>query len=261
MAVESPQSFVTRQECDKIAFQNGFRRSHGETDGWRRYGSTTAQGSIWLAAEGNGNWLLAIDHAGVLGEIGLEMSDSVGPGLARFRFASLTPIYAVMPRLYELAVSLPDAPLQEFLHRTSEMPRTTEAERLVVQRVGQDIFRDRLITYWQGCCPLTGISDHALLRASHIKPWKDCESDEDRLDVHNGLLLSALWDAAFDRGLVTFDDGGHPQFSTQLSETAATELRWHAPIRLTDKHRARLEWHRSEVFEKDTAVAGTLTID
>jgi predicted restriction endonuclease len=89
-----------------------------------------------------------------------------------------------------------------------------------------------------------------LLRASHIKPWKDCESDEDRLDVHNGLLLSALWDAAFDRGLVTFDDGGHPQFSTQLSETAATELRWQAPIRLTDKHRAHLEWHRSEVFEK-----------
>ncbi|MAO00969.1 HNH endonuclease [uncultured Roseovarius sp.] len=254
--VENPQSFVTRQECDKIAFQNGFRRSHGETDGWRRYSSTTAQGSIWLAAEGNGNWLLALDHAGVLGEIGLEMSDSGGPGLARFRFASLTPIYAVMPRLYELAVSLPDAPLQEFLHRTSEMPRTTEAERLVVQRVGQDIFRDRLITYWQGSCPLTGISDQALLRASHIKPWKDCERDEDRLDVHNGLLLSALWDAAFDRGLVTFDDGGRPQYSMQLSEAATAELRWQTPIRLTDKHRARLEWHRSEVFEKGAAVVG-----
>lgn len=247
--IEAPQTFVTRQECDKIAFQNGFRRSHGETDGWRRYSSTTAQGSIWLAAEKTGTWLLAIDHDGVLGEIGLDGSDADGPGLARFRFASLGPIYAIMPRLYELAVSLPDAPLHEFLHRTKGMPATTEAERLVVQRVGQDIFRDRLITYWQGHCPLTGIADRALLRASHIKPWKDCESDEDRLDVHNGLLLSALWDAAFDRGLVTFDDSGRPQFSGQLSDAATTELRWHAPICLTDRHRARLEWHRSEVFE------------
>lgn len=248
--IEAPQPFVIRQECDKIAFQNGFRRTHGETDGWRRYSSTTAQGSIWLAAEHTGTWLLSIDHAGVLAEIGLEVSDADGPGFARFRFISLTSLYAVMPRLYELAVSLPDAPLQEFLHRTKGMPKTTEAERLVVQRVGQGIFRDRLITYWQGSCPLTGISDHALLRASHIKPWKDCESDEDRLDVHNGLLLSALWDAAFDRGLVTFDDGGRPQYSMQLSEAAAAELRWQAPIRLTDKHRAHLEWHRSEVFEK-----------
>ena len=118
MKIESPQTFVIRQECDKIAFQNGFRRTHGETDGWRRYGSTTAQGSIWLAAEETGSWLLSIDHAGILAEIGLEVSDADGPGLARFRFASLTALYAVMPRIYELAVSLPDAPLQEFLHRT-----------------------------------------------------------------------------------------------------------------------------------------------
>lgn len=52
ITLETPQSFVTRQECDKVAFQNGFRRSHGETDGWRRYSSTTAQGSIWLAHDG-----------------------------------------------------------------------------------------------------------------------------------------------------------------------------------------------------------------
>ncbi|WP_246176464.1 HNH endonuclease [Rhodovulum strictum] len=35
------------------------------------------------------------------------------------------------------------------------------------------------------------------LTASHIIPWKDCTTDAERLDVHNGLLLSALWDAAF----------------------------------------------------------------
>jgi len=67
--------------------------------------------------------------------------------------------------------------------------------------------------------------------------------------VHNGLLLSALWDAAFDRGLVTFYDDGRPVFSPNLSAVARAELRWHAPIPLTDKHRTRIAWHRTEVFE------------
>lgn len=143
-----------------------------------------------------------------------------------------------------LAISLPDAPLREFEQRVGHLPRTTEIERLVVQRIGQDIFRDRLMDYWQGRCPLTGISDPALLRASHIIPWADCENDAERLDVHNGLLLSALWDAAFDRGLVTFDGEGEPEFSPSLSERARAELRWHTPVLLTDKHRERLARHR-----------------
>jgi len=251
MTVENPQSFVTRQESDKIAFQNGFRRTHGEADGWRRYSSTTAQGSIWLATEDIGGWLLAVDHAGVLAEFELEPAGVVGPGLARFRFGTLTTLYAAMPRLYELAVSLPDAPLQEFLHRTKGMPKTTEAERLVVQRVGQNIFRDRLIDYWQGQCPLTGITDRALLRASHIKPWKDCETDEERLDVHNGLLLSALWDAAFDKGLVSFSDEGESIFSRQLSKHGRASLIVQQATKLSFRreHMGKLIWHRENIFQ------------
>lgn len=247
--VEAPQSFVTRQECDKVAFQNGFRRPHGETDGWRHYSSTTAQGSIWLAFDDASGWLIAIDHTGVIAELGLEPANIDGPGIARFRSESLGTLYSVMPRIYELAASLPDAPLQEFIHRTRDLPKTTEAERLVVQRVGQNIFRERLITYWQGRCPLTGITDHALLRASHIKPWKDCETDDERLDVHNGLLLSALWDAAFDGGLVTFDDDGSPRFSARLSPASLANLQCEKSLHLTDEHRGFLEWHRSKVFE------------
>ncbi len=72
-----------------------------------------------------------------------------------------------MPRIYQLGVSLPDGPLEEFRASVANLPQSTEAERLVIQRVGQDIFRDRLITYWRGRCPLTGITDPALLRASH----------------------------------------------------------------------------------------------
>lgn len=245
MTIESPQSFVVREECQKAASQNGFRRILGEEAGWAAFGSTTAKGTIYLAAADlSGPWYLALEHLGVIRELNLPEANISGPGRTRFVFTTLGTLYAALHRTYGLGVSLPDAPLQEFERRVAGLPRSTEAERLVVQRIGQDVFRDRLMNYWQGRCPLTGISDPALLRASHIIPWADCESDAERLDVHNGLLLSALWDAAFDRALVTFDDQGHPEFSPDLSEQARGELRWDSPISLTDEHRRRLARHR-----------------
>ncbi|WP_372090742.1 HNH endonuclease signature motif containing protein [Tistrella mobilis] len=248
MTIESPQSFVVREECQKAASQNGFRRILGEENGWAAFGSTTAHGVIHLAASGpQGAWLLALDHPGVIQELSLPAVIVSGPGRARFAFGTLGALYAVLHRVYELGVSLPDAPLQEFERRIAGLSRATEAQRLVVQRIGQDVFRERLMDYWQGRCPLTGISDSALLRASHIIPWADCESDAERLDVHNGLLLSALWDAAFDRALVTFDDQGRPEFSPSLSGQARGELRWNSPISLTDEHRRRLARHRERV--------------
>ncbi len=249
--IEAPQSFVVREECEKAAWHHGFRRKLITAEGWAGFGSTTVPGTIHLAASGgNGPWFLALDHAGVIEELNLPAGVVPGPGLARYRFEMLGQLYGVLLRVYQLAGSLPDAPLLEFQTKIKNLPTTTEAERLVVQRIGQDIFRAGLIEYWQGCCPLTGISDTALLRASHIVPWKNCANDAARLDVHNGLLLSALWDAAFDRGLVSFDDDGRPQFSSRLSDTARTELRWKDPVPLTDKHRARLAIHRSTFFQQ-----------
>ena len=251
-AVEAPQGFVVAEECRKAASQNGYRRDLGAAAGWARYGSTTAKGTIHLAAAGPaGPWFLALDHPGVVEELQHPRADMQGPGLARYAFATLTELYTVLPKVYALGLTLPEGPLEDFRARTRNLPTTTEAERLVVQRIGQDIFRERLMTYWQGRCPLTGIADAALLRASHIIPWKDCPDDAERLTIHNGLLLSALWDAAFDRGLVTFDDDGRPTFSPALSEPARSELRWHHPIPLTDKHRKRLTWHRADLFTKD----------
>ena len=202
------------------------------------------------AADKKGPWFLALDHAGVVAELGLPKADVPGPALARYAFDSLGDLYAALGRVYALGVSLPDAPLKEFEAKTANLPKTTEAERLIVQRIGQDIFRDRLMDYWQGRCPLTGITDSALLRASHIIPWADCDSDAERLNVHNGLVLSALWDAAFDRALVTFHDDGKPLFSPKLSDAARAELRWQAPLSLTDDHRQRLAQHRERWKEQ-----------
>lgn len=50
MTIESPQSFVVREECQKVASQSGFRRVLGEEAGWAAFGSTTARGSIFVAA-------------------------------------------------------------------------------------------------------------------------------------------------------------------------------------------------------------------
>ncbi|MGD9925727.1 MAG: HNH endonuclease [Hyphomicrobiaceae bacterium] len=250
MTIEAPQSFVVREECQKAASQNGFRRILGEEAGWAAFGSTTAHGTIYLAAGGpQGPWFLALVHPGVIQELSLPAATVSGPGRARFAFDTLGSLYAALHRTYELGVSLPDAPLQEFERRVAGLPRTTEAERLIVQRIGQDVFRDRLMDYWQGRCPLTGISDPALLRASHIIPWAECESDAERLDVHNGLLLSALWDAAFDCGLVAFLDDGSPIFSSMLSDVAREHLTWGGALQLTDKHRMRLSWQKAHRFK------------
>lgn len=241
--------FVTRTEAQKAAWDNGFRVERGIANGWLGYASTTAPGTIWIAGEsGRGPWLLSLDHSGVAAEIGVPPISAVeGPGLLTFSFANLPELHYALDRVYRLAVSLPEAPLDRFNAKTASLPRTTEAERLLVQRIGQDVFRDALLSYWGSRCPMTGITEPELLRASHIVPWAEC-TDEKRLDVHNGLLLSALWDAAFDRGLVSFGDDGSVLASQRLDAKARDALGLTAAPRLPglrDQHRANLALHRS----------------
>lgn len=80
----------------------------------------------------------------------------------------------------------------------------TEANAEVRQRIGQNIFRSILIEIYQGQCCVTGLNIKEILRASHILPWS--ENTHNRLNPENGLLLSATYDAAFDKYLFSFDD-------------------------------------------------------
>jgi hypothetical protein len=247
--LEIPPGFVVRTEAQKAAWDNGFRLDRGVEGSWLHYASTTAPGSIWIAgASQRGPWLLSIDHPGVVAEVGVaETSAAQGPGTTTFVYETLTQLHAALNHVYKLAMSLPDAPLLRFRAETAKLPRTTEAERLVVQRIGQNLFRDALMDYWGSRCPLTGITEPALLRASHIVPWSDC-NDEQRLDVHNGLLLSALWDAAFDQGLVSFADNGTALISPLLGAVARRALAIDtAPVLsgLRDGHRINLAAHRA----------------
>ncbi len=246
--IESPPGFVLRSELQQAAFANGFRIVRGENDGWLRYGSTTARGDIWLAGMSDqGPWILGVGNLGVAQELGTPDSGQSGPGAALFTFTTLSALHSAIGRTYQLGVSLPDAPLERFRKRVHDLPSNTEAERLVVQRIGQQVFRDALLEYWGGRCPLTGITDTALLRASHIVPWSEC-NDELRLDVHNGLLLSALWDAAFDTGLVSFSDTGVPMFAVRLCPTsrALLESQCRSSLHgLTFHHQNNLRLHRT----------------
>lgn len=250
MAPEDPPGFVVRTEAQKAAWDNGFRLERGiESGGWLHYASTTAHGEIWIAGVSpRGPWLLSIDHRGVAAELAILLPSPLpGPGLATFVFDTLTALHAALDRVYKLGVALPDAPLARFRAQTSHLPQTTEAERLAIQRIGQNIFRAALMDYWEARCPITGITDPALLRASHIIPWAEC-GDAQRLDVHNGLLLSALWDAAFDAGLVSFADDGTLLASLELSAAARTALgieRTSRLCNLKDAHRTNLAAHRA----------------
>jgi hypothetical protein len=94
---------------------------------------------------------------------------------------------------------------------------------------------------------LNTVSDASLLRASHIVPWAECDDDAHRLDVHHGLLLSALWDAAFDAGKVSFNDAGEPMFHPSLGVTEKALLQANATAvlaGLSPKHLPNLARHR-----------------
>ena len=194
VAIEVPPGFVVREEAHKAAYENGFRIERDLQNGWLGYASSTARGNIWIArATGQGNWLLSISHAGVAAELDLPAVEGIaGPGFATYSFARLHELYATLGRIYKLAVSLPDVPLKAFEKATANLPRTTEAERLTVERIGQNLFRQALMEYWNGRCPLTGITDPALLRASHIVAWAECESDALRLDVPTTVVIGPL---------------------------------------------------------------------
>ena len=71
------------------------------------------------------------------------------------------------------------------------------------RRKGQDYFRHMILANYGSRCALTGIDIPQLLLASHIIPWSNKSHKKDRLNPCNGICLSALYDKAFDKGLIT----------------------------------------------------------
>ena len=171
-----------------------------------------------------------------------------------FRVSNLADLAALLRRAANLSQALPNQAGRDYrtavVQAVAELPaenRGTEVERLVRQRVGQERYRNALLSYWGGTCAVTGVSAIEALRASHAKPWAECADDAERLDAFNGFLLVANLDALFDRFLISFDDTGHLLISAQLSPSdlyglgirPGMTLRW-----LASEHRPYLQWHR-----------------
>lgn len=92
----------------------------------------------------------------------------------------------------------------------------TTKQRLIDARLGQGRFRRQLEEIWGNKCAVLGCETRELLRASHVQAWSESSSKE-QTDKNNGLLLSAHLDALFDKGLISFSDGGEMIVSPSVS--------------------------------------------
>ncbi|MFJ4397425.1 HNH endonuclease [Pseudomonas sp. NPDC089396] len=125
----------------------------------------------------------------------------------------------------------------------------TEKEQLTRARVGQGIFRQRVVQV-EKRCRLTGVDNLAFLVASHIKPWRDC-TNEERLSGDNGLLLSPHVDRLFDRGWISFTNEGTLLVA---SGAVAVVAAWRLPQealggKFNSVQRKFLEHHRKHIFQ------------
>lgn len=99
---------------------------------------------------------------------------------------------------------------EEHLAKTiesDELVQPTEKEALILARRGQGLFRRRVAEV-EARCRVTGVDRPEHLRASHCKPWRDCDNNAERLNGENGLMLTPSIDHLFDRGFISFEDDG-----------------------------------------------------
>ncbi len=128
----------------------------------------------------------------------------------------------------------------------------TQKGRCISARMGQGLFRNKLLKYWGNSCSVTKVNDKQLLRASHIQPWKDSNNRE-RLNHFNGLLLIPNLDALFDRGLITFEDNRQIKISSKISREDLDKLGVNSSMsirKIEQRHKNFLLYHRTEVFDK-----------
>ena len=194
--------------------------------------------------------------AAIVAELQPLMPERYAP-LNRFGTGNQGYLFALPPRAGRLLLDRIDAvqpreaveAIEEGISRA--VAASTERRALVLSRVGQGQFRDSLIDFWGGRCAVTGLDIPLLLRASHIKPWRDSDNCE-RLDPYNGLLLSPAYDATFDSGLISFEEDGRAMLSAELTHPRVERLGIRPSARiegLQERHQEYLGHHRRNVFK------------
>lgn len=148
--------------------------------------------------------------------------------------------------------------IESFLIQLKRMP-LTEVKSEGCRRKGQDILRRALIES-RDRCEVSGVDLPDLLIASHIRPWKDCGSSARmRLDLENVLLLTANWDALFDKKFISFDpETGRMIKSKRIDEETLRKFGvpddWRESVSIpvqTDRRKAYLRWHNRLMDKED----------
>lgn len=137
-----------------------------------------------------------------------------------------------------------------------EFSGPTDAQRVVKVRIAQKFFRRTVMATYQSRCCVSGIATPELLVASHILPWS--QFPEHRADPRNGLCLSRIHDAAFDVGLITFEEDYRLVISKELSDATSNVVlkacfqRYEGkPIVLPERFRPEPQYllaHRTTIF-------------
>ena len=130
--------------------------------------------------------------------------------------------------------------------------------REVKTRVNQNVFRQIVVANYSGKCAITGIDLQELLFASHIIPWS--KNEEERLNPENGICLSALYDKAFDKGLIAVNESYQILISDKLKKKKQADYygKYFAPIEnqlLISPQRyfpkkEFIQYHLDEIFNK-----------
>ena len=130
-------------------------------------------------------------------------------------------------------------------------PTPTERKGLVNSRIGQGKYRRQVIKKWRGQCAVTGCNIQSLLIASHIIPWRD-STDKQRRDVDNGILLSPVYDALFDKYLISFNDNGKILLSPSFKREEQKKLNISGLEKIEGLNKKTLEYlkHHRERLEK-----------
>lgn len=146
----------------------------------------------------------------------------------------------------------------ELVETLRHVPKT-EINSTSTVRQYQDLLRDILLKV-RGKCELSEIDDPCLLVTSHIKPWCDCgDNAEERLDFENVLLLSANWDALFDKKYISFDpETGRMIKARRIDEETLRKFgvpdNWQTSVKITigtDRRKEYLRWHKRLMAEED----------
>lgn len=140
---------------------------------------------------------------------------------------------------------------QKKIESDTHIPET-EKVRLTNARIGQGLFKERVMRI-EKACRITKVSNPEHLIGSHIRPWRESDNNQ-RLDGENGLLLTPTVDHLFDRGFISFENNGNLIISPvadkiSLDKMGIPDMGFNVGT-FTSQQKHYLDFHRDMVLLK-----------